>query len=65
MFDWRSMMSPSPERPTQKTKPKGKGKPIDIPVPAREDVMRDLSKLAPPVRRAAQDRDDDSDGGAE
>lgn len=34
---------------TQKTQPK-KGKPAEIPVPKREDVMRDLAKLARPDR---------------
>jgi len=35
------------EQPTQKTQPK-KGKPIDIPVPAREEIERLLSKAAKP-----------------
>jgi hypothetical protein len=30
---------------TQKTKPK-KGKPVDIPVPTRREVLRDLGKIA-------------------
>jgi len=33
--------------PTQKTQPK-KGRPIDIPVPKREDIERLLSKAAQP-----------------
>jgi hypothetical protein len=35
--------------PTQKTRPK-KGKPIEIPVPKREDVLRDLAKASKPRR---------------
>jgi hypothetical protein len=40
---------------TQKTKPKGKDKqgkpyePVEIPVPKRDDVMRDLVRVAPPA----------------
>jgi hypothetical protein len=37
-------------KPTQKTRPK-KGKPIEIPVPKRRDVLRDLDKLAQPEKR--------------
>jgi hypothetical protein len=40
-------MSDDPQ-PTQKTQPKGKGKPVEIPVPTREAVIRDLMKVAPP-----------------
>ena len=35
---------------TQKTRPK-KGKPVEIPVPKRGDVMGDLSKIARPAKR--------------
>jgi hypothetical protein len=45
---------------TQKTQPKGKDKrtgkpvkPMEIPVPKRRDVLRDLDKLAQPEKRAA------------
>jgi hypothetical protein len=40
-------MPPDQTEPTQKTQPK-KGKPIDIPVPKREDIERLLSKAAKP-----------------
>jgi hypothetical protein len=39
-----------PDQPKQKTRPK-KGKPIEIPVPKREDVLRDLVKVARPKRK--------------
>jgi hypothetical protein len=35
---------------TQKTRPK-KGKPIEIPIPKRRDVLRDLDKLTQPEKR--------------
>ncbi len=35
------------KRPKQKTKPK-KGKPVEIPVPKKGDVQRDLLKIAQP-----------------
>lgn len=36
-----------PDQSKQKTQPRKKGaKPIDIPVPKKEDVFRDLEKLA-------------------
>ncbi len=37
------------QEPTQKTQPK-RGKPVEIPVPTREDVMRDLAKAAAPEK---------------
>jgi hypothetical protein len=41
-------MAENEQQPTQKTRPK-KGEPMEIPVPTREDFMRDLKKVAPPV----------------
>lgn len=38
-------MSDKKEKPTQKTKPK-KGKPVEIPIPTKRDVLRDLVKIA-------------------
>ena len=38
------------DEPTQPTQPKT-GEPVEIPVPKREDVLRDLKKVAPPSRR--------------
>ena len=35
------------DQPTQKTQPK-KGEPIEIPIPTREEVFRDLEKVAKP-----------------
>jgi len=40
---------PADSQPTQPTQPK-RGKPIDIPIPSREEVERDLRKLIGPVR---------------
>jgi hypothetical protein len=37
----------------QKTRPK-KGKPIEIPIPKRRDVLRDLDKLAQPEKRTSK-----------
>ena len=37
------------DKPTQKTSPK-KGKPVEIPVPKRGDVFRDLKKAAKPAK---------------
>lgn len=36
------------DEPTQPTQPK-KGDPLEIPVPTREDFLRDLKKVAPPA----------------
>lgn len=38
-------MAQDKREPTQRTQPK-KGKPVEIPVPSREQVLRDLSKIA-------------------
>src|SRR4051794_11514934 len=35
------------KQPKQKTRPK-RGRPVEIPVPKREDVLRDLAKVARP-----------------
>jgi hypothetical protein len=53
-------MSDEPTEKTQKTKPK-KGEPIEIPVPAKSQIVRDFEKIA----RPADDEDDevDSDSG--
>jgi hypothetical protein len=41
------------EPPKQKTQPK-RGKPAEIPVPQREQVMRDLRKIARPPSRSTK-----------
>jgi hypothetical protein len=46
---------PDPE--TQPTKPK-KGEPVEIPIPTREAVLRDLMKVAPPVPEPPAEQDD-------
>jgi hypothetical protein len=47
------------DTPTQPTQPRSPdAEPVEIPVPTREDVMRDLAKIAPPVPEPAK-RDDD------
>ncbi len=40
-------MGDEDKQPTQKTQPK-KGKPVEIPIPKRDAVLRDLQKLAQP-----------------
>jgi len=49
-------LRPPEDPPTQPTQPKGKGKPIEIPIPTREAVIRDLMKVAP---RVEPDKPDD------
>jgi hypothetical protein len=44
---------------TQKTKPK-KGEPIEIPVPAKSQIMRDFEKIATP--KEPDDQHDHEDG---
>jgi|AntDryMetagUQ889_1029465.scaffolds.fasta_scaffold19168_3 hypothetical protein len=39
--------------PTQTTEPKGPGEPIEVPIPTREDVERDLRKLIAPEQPPA------------
>jgi len=39
-----------PEEPTQPTQP-AEGEPVEIPVPTREQVLRDLEKVAKPPKR--------------
>ena len=46
-------MVDKPPRPTQKTRPK-KGKPIEIPVPKRKDVMNVLKRAA--LRRTSSSK---------
>ncbi len=43
---------PEDKPPTQKT-PKGK----EIPIPTREEFVRNLDKVAPPVRKSPSDDD--------
>ncbi|MEX1004387.1 MAG: hypothetical protein WEB55_01170 [Acidimicrobiia bacterium] len=38
------------DEPTQETTPK-KGKPAEIPIPRKRDVLRDLGKIANPRKR--------------
>ena len=40
------------EEPTQPTQP-AKGEPVDIPVPTRDEVFRDLGKVAKPRKPSA------------
>lgn len=49
--------------PTQTTQP-AEGEPVEIPVPTREEVFRDLGKVAKP-RKTDPSADDDGEGGAE
>lgn len=45
------------EEPTQTTRPMT-GPPVEVPVPLREDVERDLRKLVVPERQGAPGRGD-------
>jgi hypothetical protein len=65
MFDLHRLMSSSPDRPTQKTRPKGKGKPTDIPVPTREDVFKVFEKVAKTPDPDAKPEKPSDAGGAE
>ena len=47
------------DEPTQPTQP-AEGEPVEIPVPTREEVLRDLRKVAKPSRDR---RNGDSDRG--
>jgi len=38
---------PAPKQPTRPVR----GKPVEIPIPTREAVIRDLMKVAPPVEQ--------------
>jgi hypothetical protein len=46
--------------PTQETQPK-EGEPVEIPVPTREEVFRDLGKVAKPPRPSDSPEGADSD----
>jgi hypothetical protein len=46
-------MAKDERQPTQQTQPK-KGKPVEIPVPKREDFLRDLKKVASPARESVK-----------
>lgn len=46
------------EQPRQQTKPR-KGRPRAIPIPTREDVLRDLQKVAKPSRAKRESRPED------
>lgn len=47
--------------PTQPSQPK-EGEPVEIPVPTREEVFRDLGRVAKPRKPPSTD---DGEGGAE
>jgi hypothetical protein len=48
-----------PDPKTQPTQPK-KGEPVEIPIPTREAVLRDLMKVAPPPPAKAPADDDEN-----
>jgi hypothetical protein len=39
------MPSKKQDQPKQKTQPKGKGKPVEIPVPKRQTFIRNLNRV--------------------
>jgi hypothetical protein len=43
-------MPPKKTERIQKTRPK-KGKPVEIPIPSRDRVLRDLAKVAKPEKK--------------
>jgi hypothetical protein len=47
------MSDDEPAEQTQKTRPK-KGEPLEIPIPTREDFLRDLRKVAPPAPKRSE-----------
>ena len=53
-------MSDHEDEPTQKTTPK-KGEPVEIPVPAKSQIMRDFEKIAVARREADDESDTESD----
>jgi hypothetical protein len=44
---WREMQRMYDSEPTQETTP-AKGEPVEIPIPTREEVFRDLGNVAKP-----------------
>jgi hypothetical protein len=46
--------------PTQETRP-AEGEPVEIPIPTREEVFRDLGKVAKP-RKREPDQDNEAEG---
>jgi hypothetical protein len=46
-------MAKKDDRPKQKTKPV-KGKPVEIPIPTKRDVLRDLRAVAKPEKPPAK-----------
>jgi hypothetical protein len=43
-------------RPVQPTQP-AKGEPVEIPVPKKADVLRDLKKVAPPTEPERREKE--------
>lgn len=56
------MSDEKPTQPTQPTQPK-KGDPVQIPVPSRDDWLRNMRKVAPPAesKRPADDQPEPDD----
>jgi hypothetical protein len=46
--------------PTQESQPK-EGEPVEIPIPTREEVFRDLGKVAKPRKRSTEPNEATSD----
>lgn len=48
-----------PDKPTQPTQPKTDAEPLEIPIPTREQFLRDLRKVSEPEPPTEGDSDDD------
>jgi hypothetical protein len=46
-YPWREMPKKNGDEPTQETQPE-EGEPVEIPIPTRGEVFRDLGKIAKP-----------------
>jgi len=51
-YPWREMPKMTGSEPTQETTP-AKGEPVEIPIPTREEVFRDLRNVAKPRKTPA------------
>ena len=54
---WREMPKSNGNEPTQETRPE-RGPPAEIPIPTREQILRDLEKLAAPRRKPPPEDED-------
>jgi hypothetical protein len=55
-YPWRNTPKTNGNEPTQETQPK-EGEPAEIPIPTREEVFRDLGKVAKPRKTPRKEAD--------